>query len=64
MEHRVEEQVPGRGPVAGVQLQAAEGEVPHGGREAPGHLGRGSGARNLEREEIIRSSLNFVTGLP
>lgn len=47
MEHRVEEEVAGRGPVTGVQLQAAEGEVPHGGGEAPGHLGRPGGARNL-----------------
>ena len=63
MEHRVEEQVPGRGPMAGVQLQAAEGEVPHGGGEAPGHLGGAGGARNL-RINIIQSRLNFVLDLP
>ena len=47
MEHRVEEEVPCGGPVVGVELEAAEGEVPHSGGQAPGHLGRRGGTRDL-----------------
>ena len=49
LEDWVEQELPGRGPQGGVQLQAAEDQVPEGGGDGRGNLGWSGSARNLEK---------------
>ena len=51
MEDRVEEEFPGRGPHAGIQLEAAQREVLQGGGQAVGDARRLVGTRYL-REDV------------
>ena len=59
MEDRVEEELPGGGPQARVQLQAAEGEVPEGRGQAGGHRGGLRSTRYLGGQTRLVSITRF-----
>ena len=49
LEDGVEEELPSGGPQGGVQLQAAQDEVPEGRGDGGGNLGWSGGTRNLTK---------------
>ena len=55
----MEQELPGRGPLAGVQLQTAEDEVPEGGGDGGGNLGGSGSARNLKNKFLVNMMINI-----